>query len=322
MRFRFVKFYALLLAGLLPAGSLVAQTNSAPAEQPIIFSSPNGETVSNALLPVAEEAPSPSALADMVEGAPESIAFPQMPVARLPRPALMHVQRNNAQSLLDEDGTGLATPSQIMGVPTMQEIFGLPKPYATYDEKKDKDNSSPQDAQTNSISSEDANWAKILSGDTDQSAFAPDKSKSPRLIAGFFESVPTDASGKTLQDKYQEQDDSVFGSSAFSQTPAEHAAFSPPAQLSQVVAPEPAPAFSPPPPSFNASAFSPGLNSQSPFALPASASLGTLPQLPSLPVAVFQNNAAPPPPVPSWAPKPAPWLSQVPPLGTMEQRKF
>jgi hypothetical protein len=324
MSFRFVKFYALFLAGLLPVGCLVAQTNSAPAEQPIIFSSPDGEIVSNALLPSAE-APAPSPFADMPSEIPDSIAYPGMPVRRLPRPPRMPIQRNNTQSLLDEDQTGLSTPSQIMGIPTLQDIFGLPKPYATYDRKngKDKDNSSPQGTQTNSISSEDANWARILSGDTDQSAFAPDKPKSPRVSTGFFDNTPTDVSDKSLKDKYQEQDDSVFGSSPFGQNPAEQAAFNPSTQSSEETTPAPAPAsvFSPGAPSFN-SAFSPVVSSQSPFALPTSSSLGTLPQPPSLPVSAFQNNVSPPPAVPSWMPKPAPWLSQMPQLGTMEQRKF
>lgn len=334
MRFRFVKFYALFLAGLLSGVSLLAQTNSAEMEQPIIFSTPDGETVSNALLP-AVEAPTPSALADMPSPVPEAIAYPHMPLARLPRPQLIPISHSKGPSLLDEDGTGLSTPSQIMGVPTLQDIFGLPKPYATYDQKKDKDkdkgkdNSSAQGTETNSDSSEDADWASMLSGDTDQSAFAPERTNSPGVSTGFFDSTPTDITGRSLKDKYQNQNDAVFGSSLFGQTPAEQAAFSPPAQSSETATPAFAStsAFAPgssSAPTFT-SAFSPGLNSQSsqsPFALPKTSSLGTLPQLPSLPAAVFQNNATPPSAPPSWAPKPPPWLSQTPQFGTMGQGKF
>jgi hypothetical protein len=317
MSFRFVIFYALILAGLLPGGSSLAQTNSVPAEQPIIFSSPDGETVSNALLP-AVEAPSQAPWADLPSEVPVSIAYPRGPVNRLPRPASMPA-RNNTQSLLDEDGTGLSTPSQIMGVPTLQDIFGLPKPYQTYDQQKNKDNA--QGARTNSISSGDANWSRILSGDTDQNAFNPGEPKSQRVSSSFFDSAADEVSGSSLRDKFQNLGDLVFGSSPFGQTTAEQAAFNPPAPSSQTAAPAMAPAFSPNTPSFN-SAFSPGLNSPSPFALPKSAVLGTLPQPPSLPVAAFQNTVPAPASIPSWEPKPAPWLSQVPALGTMEQRKF
>jgi hypothetical protein len=325
MSFRWVKFYALFLAGLLPAGCLMAQTNSPEREQSIIFSSPDGEVVSNALLP-AVEAPRPSGFADMPSEVPETIAYPQMGLQRFARPALMPVQRNK-QSLLDEDETSLATPSQIMGVPTLRDIFGLPKPYATFDQKKDKnDPSAPQDSTTNSISSEDADWTKILSGNTGESAFATDKSdkdksdksKSPRDLTGFFDSTPTDDSGKSLQDKYQEQDDSVFGSSPFGQTPAEQTSFNAPAPSSETTTPVPASTFSQSTPTFD-SAFGSGLNSQSPFAVPNN-SVTTLPQPPSLPVAAFQNNTPAAAAPPSWAPKPPPWLSQTPSFGNMGQR--
>jgi hypothetical protein len=332
MSFRFVKFYALFLAGLLPGISLWAQTNTTQAEQPIIFSSPDGEVVSNALLPVVQS-PASSRFADMPSEVPDSIVFPHPPVQRLYGSALMPIKQKNT-SLLDEDGISLSTPSQIMGVPTLADIFGLSKPYATYNQKKSKDkdtqdtedtdNASPEDgSQTNSTSSEETSWLKIVSGNVDESAFAPGKPKSPRVSTGFFDSTPTEVSSKSLQDKYQAQDDSVFGSSAFDQTPAEPAAINPAAQVSQtiVLAPAPAPTTPPNAPSFD-SAFSQGLNSQSPFTLPQSATLGTLPQLPALPVAAFQNYSAPPSVAPSWAPKPPPWFSQTPQFGTMGQGKF
>jgi hypothetical protein len=338
MSFRFVKFYALFLAGLLPGIPLLAQTNSVQAEQPIIFSSPDGVTVSNALIPVVQ-APGTSVLADVPDGVPDSITYPQTPVRRLWGMPPMPVRQKNT-SLLDEDGTGLSTPSQVMGVPTLADIFGLPKPYATFDQKKNKDkdiegtdkdtensdNASSEDgSQTNSDSSEDASWQKILAGSMDESAFTPDKPKSSRVSTGFFDSTPTDVADKNSENKSQAQEDSVFSSSPFGQTTMEQAAFNPPEQASQTItptiAPAAAPAISPNAPTFD-SAFSQGLNSQSPFALPQSASLGTLPQLPSLPAAAFQNYAAPQPATPSWAPKPPPWLSQVPQFGTMGQGKF
>jgi hypothetical protein len=329
MSFRLAIFYALFLAGLLSGLSVLAQTNSAPAEQPIIFSSPDGEsvsTVSNALLP-AVEAPAPSPWADLQSEVPETIAYPRAPVRGLMGGPHLLVPHNN-QSLLDEDGTSVATPSQIMGIPTLHDIFGLPKPYVTYDQKKDndaEDNELSQGTRTNSDSSEHADWEKILSGDADQSVFGPDKprTKNSHPSSGFFDTAATETSVKNLQDQYEQQEDSVFSSSPFGQTTAEQAAFDPPAPSPDTEAPAPAltSAFSQAAPSFT-SAFSSEMNSQTPFALPKSAGLGSLPQAPSLPVAVFQNSVAPPPAAPSWMPKPAPWLSQMPELGTMPQRKF
>jgi hypothetical protein len=179
----------------------------------------------------------------------------------------------------------------------VQEIFGLPKSYDPYDQKST----------------------------VEEKPVSSDKLKGPDISADFFGSKPDNALVKgvqDLQDKYQEA--SVFSSSTFGQTPVEQAAFSPPDQLSKApmlaaTAPMLAstPAFSQNISSAN-SAFSQGLNSASPFAVPGSSAL---PQLPS--VRAFPNNAIPAPAsAPSWMPKPAPWLSQVPTLGTMEQRKF
>jgi len=284
MSFRFVKFYALFLAGLMPGVSLWAQTNSAPAEQPIIFSSPDGESVSNALLP-AVEAPEPVTWANLPDERPASINYMKTPARILPRPA--RIQWNNSQSLLDEKDMKLATQAQIMGIPSVQEIFGLPKSYDPYDQK-------------NTVEEKPA---------------TVDKLKGPDISGSFFDGAPDNAMVKDVQDKYQ--DASVFSSSTFGQTPVEQAAFSPADQLSKAPMLASAPAFSQNTALAN-SAFSQGLNSASPFAVPGSS---TLPQLPS--VRAFQNSAVPAPaPAPSWMPKPAPWLSQVPTLGTMEQRKF
>jgi hypothetical protein len=284
MSFRFGTFYALILAGGLPAGCLLAQTNSVEKEQPIIFSSPDGETVSNALIPAAES-PAPSFLANLPQDVPDSISYPQIPMRRLSHPPRISLKRNRSDSLLDKEETGLATPSEIMGVPTLRDIFGLPKPYATYDQKTgDLDLDKTLDKAMDLHPASD-----FLSGSPNDSPVAPHES-SPAY--------------------------SVFSSSPFGQTPIEQATFSPQPELSKVPMLAATPAFSQSASAAN-SAFSHGLNAPLPFAVPGS----TLPQLPSTPV--FQNNSTVGPiSPPSWAPKPAPWLSQMPALGTMEQRKF
>jgi hypothetical protein len=281
MSFRFVKFYALFVAGLLPGGCLLAQTNSAPAEQPIIFSSPDGQTVSNDLLP-AVEAPAPSALTDMPSEIPPSLAYPHGPVARLPAPALMPIERSNSQRLLDAEGTGLATPSEIMGVPTLQEIFGLPKPYTTYDEK------------SGSVNPDTAGPARPPVDFSAVSSVLPNDDQ-----PAHHEATP---------------DFSVFNSSPFGQTSVEQPAFNQSGELSKTPMLASVPVFSQNTSSAN-SAFAQGLNSASPFAIP-----GTLPQVPSVPA--INNAAPAPASTPSWAPKPPPWLSQTPAFGTMGQRNF
>ena len=244
------------------------------------------------------------------------ISAPNLPNRQLELfPVIQNMPRNARDK---ENGTTLETPADVMGVPTLRDIFGLPR----------------DNAQTNAMSGDtsitnlmpgetlpgDLGWAKILTSDPGGIGSTATNSQTQPAsmfsgLSGFFDSAPAESS---LHRKKMEVSD--FGSSPFDQA----AASQPPAwdSYGQPSVPD-ASAYSAsvaaPPPVFNSG---PGFNSQSPFTLPKSSSEPAMPQLPSLPVLPGQYNAPSQPVVPSWAPKPAPWLTPGPQLGVMEQRKF
>lgn len=324
MRPGFIKLTAWFIAAVALGFSCLAQTHPvapaaapAPAEQPIIFSAPNGESVSNALLPSAQ-APGTEELANLPADNSGDVFTPHLPVA--PMPALMPVLMHQARAK-DEDAMtavrehmGLFTPEQIMNVPTVQDIFGLPKSSSDRD-KQDGSQEDPN-SKTNNMSKSEIDWSKVWSNDADQTALDSAKdSNSPDASSGFFDT----SSGNGLFSN-KSGSDSVFDDSPFGQTTTEPSPADVSAQLaadstpadgdfSQKIVPMSAPVSS-------------ALSSQSPFALPKSSDFDTMPQLPT-PATVAgqympQSHYTPP----SWEPKPAPWLSTVPPLGTMEPRKF
>jgi hypothetical protein len=208
---------------------------------------------------------------------------------------------------------GLFTPEQIMNVPTVQDIFGLPKTSSDKD-KKEGSREDPN-SKTNSMSDGETDWGKMWSSDADQTALDSAKDgNSPDKEGGFFDT----SSGKGLFGN-KNGSDSVFGDSPFGQTTTEPSPSDVSAQLaadstpgddfSQKIAPMSAPVSS-------------ALSSQSPFALPKSSGFDTMPQLPTPATVAGQYTPQSQYTPPSWEPKPAPWLSTVPPLGTMEPRKF
>jgi hypothetical protein len=320
MRSRLAKLSALIVAALLAAMSLMAQQHPA-GEQPILFSSPDGETVSNALLPSAE-APQPDVWSDLPSEVPDNIAMPQTPGPRLPRPAK---RPNSLNKNGDENNPDMMTPSEIMGVPTLEQIFGLSGPYATYDQKKSLVQNlyglpgMNANGVTNKDSQDESAWTKILTGDTNGNMFASDKVKNPNTPGDFFDTASSDGLFGRAE---KSQDDSVFGPSVFGQTTVEQSGLNSSAQQADSSLPDYGGAFSQ-----GNSAFGSGFNSgMSVPATPAPVKTGfdSLPQLPSLPSLPGQNinSFAAPPPPPSWEPKPPPWLSSTPQLGTMPQRKF
>jgi hypothetical protein len=326
MRFRFAKFCALFFSVLALGFSLMAQKQHASGEQPILFSSPDGETaesVSNALLPAAQS-PQPDTWANMPEEVPDTVALPQAPGLQLPRPPKMPFPKGNSENMSDENSLTRMTPSEMMGIPTVRDIFGLPKPETGYDGKKlsSQNINGMANATTNSGSADDSDstWVKILSANSDGGVFGPDQAGSTHVSTGIFDSTP--GSSVFGSEAKIPQDDSVFGPSVFGQSALEQSAWNSATQPAPVTAPADSSAFSPGGSSFG-SGFSAGSSSQPAFAPASSGGMETLQQLPSLPGISSQNNAFNPSAAPSaWAPKPPPWLSSSPQLGTMPQRKF
>lgn len=326
MQFR-LQLKALFSAALVLGAAVMAPAQSSGPGQAILFSSPDGQTGGNAALPAAQ-APAPQGLA-MPDDVPASLYSPHLPGPAMPSSAPPAIVMNRNSSGLADPEMQPQTTAEIMGVPSLQQIFGLPKEDdSLFNQKK----SLPQNAPTNSFAADDSAWTEILSSDLSRSVANQDEAarnsradKNPQAPAtGFFDSSPAD---DLFAHHDKDQSDSAFGAPVFGQvslpssTPSDGTA-----QFSAAATPSPASgyapgSFSPGSSSLN-SGFSSPFNSQSPFAPATFSSASQLPQLPTVPSLPGRKAQDTPPATPSWEPKPAPWLSTVPPMGTMEQRKF
>jgi hypothetical protein len=314
MNFRCATWKSLLVAGLMlgvyPAAR--AQSNG----QQILFSSPDGQSISNALLPAAH-APAPQESANFPEGTAPAAIFSQPALnAAFPAPAPVIIPQDNSQSSGDErKPLRLPSTSQIMGVQSMEQIFGLPE----RDPANDPKGLLPwQNQATNSLivsgksSSDQPNWAKALSGDENDNSSDSNKTENSQgAFGGFFDTTKHHG---FFDNEEKNANDVAFGQSQAPQTASQSQFDDPSSQLSPGT---PAAELSSP-----ASFLNPGLNSQSPFELPKSGTLQTLPTVPTAPTVTGKNYNSLQPTAPSWAPKPPPWLSPVQPLGTTPQRNF
>jgi len=321
MSFRPITFKAFFSAGLMLGFCLAARAQS-PPEEAILFTTPDGESVSNAPVPAAQE-PGQQETPDAPDEQ-STFSFPSMPEQRFARP--VPVSRQSPEDAKDMEelrkSMGIQTPAELMGVPTMRSIFGLPEHGVT-------NSTSYTGTETNSLFGDDAEsgqsaWVKILSTDADP--FNSTKAENSNNVAnGFFDS--TSPNDNLFQEKKQDRDN--LNSPDFAQIAAQEQQQQQQLEAdssAQIVTPMTTPIFfpdfAPAPPVTAAPAFN--LNSLSPFALPKPAmdSLQTPPQLPTLPGISGQSLAPSQPASPSWTPKAPPWEDTVPPLGTMAQRKF
>lgn len=208
----------------------------------------------------------------------------------------------------------ILTPAQIMGVPTMQQIFGLPDsstPNGLKNPALAQSEGSTNIFISDESSADEPTWAKTLAANnSDEKAPGPGKTaRSHGLLDEFFNGPPNDGF-------FGNQDKNADG---FGPAPGEETAGQSPFSASLAAATLANPASTPSAPGMVPGS---GLSSPSPLVLPQSSGLETLPQLPAPPSVPGQSYNQPPPAPPSWAPKPAPWLLPVPPAGTMEPRKF
>ncbi len=294
----------LALIGISNAhGQSAAQGQAAGHGEPILFSSPDGQSVSNSTVPsaLAPEPPKPA----VGKPAPAAVVFNPQAGAPMPiSPEMVVFAPDNSQSPTDPRRE--LTPAQIMGVQTMQQIFGL-------SERQDLAAPNPpavsQNGNTNVIFSGassaekpafgQSDWAKLFTGTTETNADRPDNSQD--LFGGVF----SHPAGR-----------SFFGSDAGN---SEQGLFGSP-QPPQPAQPPDSGLF----PGFansgglsqnnSQSSINSGLNPQlsepqSPFAPPQSTSVATLPKLPQIQTAPGQSFQTAPAAPPSWAPKPPPWAS-------------
>ncbi len=305
---------------LLSASFVLAACSSALAqagsEQSILFSTPDGQTSTNAILPVTQSPQSGESDLDNLPDQSSAIETPQMPGQRAASyyPLIQNRTRKDMQ-----DGTSIETPAEIMGAPSLRQIFGLPNVDAS------QTNSMAGNSNTNLIPggtlSGDLGWAKIMASDPSGTASSATNSQSESgMFSGlgdFFNNNNTPAENPLHRKKEEVSD---FGAPPFEEAAAQQQTLDSYAQASAPEAPADVPPVAAPQPVFNSS---PAFNSPSPFALPKSSSAEqTIPQLPSLPTVSGQYSTPSQPVVPSWAPKPPPWSLSGPTLGTMPQRQF
>ena len=261
--------FACLTLGVLP----LALAQSAGPGQQIIFSSPEGGTVSNVLPPVVQ-APAPEESAD--PSATPSVSIFQSLDPTPSTPLIVMVSRPKPQKTEDpEKSLKLLTPAQVMGVQTIQQIFGMP----------DRDslrlggstNSTGGGGNTNytysdESSSDDSQWAKFLSENLGENTSSSNQTgNSQSMLSGFFASTPHRG---FFDSQDQSADDTAFGASPAAGPAAPSLgwdSFAQPAVTPEAGSPQ------------NVSSFGSGAGSQSAFALPKNTAPETLPQLPSLP---------------------------------------
>jgi hypothetical protein len=325
MNFRSAHCVSLFLTVMLAGTFAGAQSQSAGQGQPIVFSTPEGQIVSNAAVSVAQ-APEPEEPADLPVQAPDSFFSPPVPRTALPAPMPFVMPPEDSQnsseanSMDPMDGQktmSISTPAKIMNVPTVRSIFGLPETTAANGLRGPAImGSAENDGTTNIISSGEASddpaWAKILAGNGEgNTTDSGNPEKSHGLLAGFFNGPPDDGF-------FGNQDKSAVGSGFGPSQPDGTTEGQSPFDSSLAIATPTSSGFTPPAPDASVNS---ALNTSSPFTLPQSSSPQTLPQLPTLPTVPGQSFSTPAS-VPTWEPKPAPWLSPMPQPGTMEQRKF
>jgi hypothetical protein len=323
MNFAFAK--ALLLGCLLAGVCPLLRAQTAEREKLIIFTAPDGIAVSNALLPAARS-PQPGIEPDSSGEAPMSISGPDLPGIRYARPARILIQRDNTENPLDPNSSMRSpTSAEIMGVPTLEEVFGLPKPNSTNAQNQARSDGTTNDVPSYGQTPEGPAWTKILYDQDGANTYGSSQSASTNSApSGFFSSAFGDSVFDNSHKSADSADNSAFGAPVFqplsseSSEPSKSDSFAPPVDTST---PDDSSSFAPKASSFDA-AFSTEMNSQSPFSLPKNSGFETAPQPPALPAFQSQDSSFSQPAIPSWAPKPAPWLSPVPPLGTMTPRKF
>jgi hypothetical protein len=335
MRLSFAPWKSLFFAGLTVGFFSLMQMQSAAQGQKILFSSPDGQMTTNAPLPITQ-APQQSELpTDLPGEAPQGLFKPPIPNAPLMSAPIYQqdsVQpHDDFQNPMDiRKRMGVQTSAQIMGVPTEEQIFGLPERNA--DGKKNPLEDSLQseygiNGNTNTLSPdkvEASSWAKLLSDDSSQNGLGAggttssnNTDKTSSLFGGFFDSTPKTSVKNSLFGSHDDQaDDTGFGSS---QAPVQQSTWD------SFIGVTPAPAAADSSQNFSTPNLSSGsgLGSQSSFnQLPQSSTFSTLPQVPTPPTVPGQNYSPLGSATPSWEPKPPPWLSTVPAMGTMPERKF
>lgn len=324
MMFRAFTVFACLLMGI----PLIARGQSSVGEEPILITSPDGQTVSNALLPAAQS-PQPRQPSEFSSETPSVTFGRPYPGEALPQPGPVLI-RQKQNRLGDADDPrkqmGVMTATEIMGVPSVRQIFGLPESNGAYPTNNAfARNTNTNSLMTEQIAADDSSWAKVLvnggDGDAARSArtdplagiFTEIFSSQPNenAFSSFGKKAPTSMTGPRSSYSLRQQQSSLQQDLAALDASSQAPETTMPARDSYAMKGD----------SSLDSLFSAGLNSS--FDSPEHKALQTALQLPEPPTVLGRReDSLSKPAPPSWAPKPPPWLLSGPQLGVMPQQKF
>ena len=111
------------------ACSGAAQDAAPKPGQPILFSSPDNDTISSNMPSLAAKPPGAESLADTVKSPTINLdaALPAVPLPQPQQPHISPEQSRRMKRLLEErENWSLLTPEEILGLPTREKILGIP----------------------------------------------------------------------------------------------------------------------------------------------------------------------------------------------------
>jgi hypothetical protein len=324
MSFRIADAKALLLAALVGGLFTAVKAQSTNGGQHILFSSPDGQMMSNAPLPMVT-APEPREMPDSAAGEADFHPFsPPMPGPIFSQPSSMlpptsAAKQDDFRNSMDvRKQMGMLTPAELMSVPTPEQIFGLVEKPA--DSQK---NATQTDHGATNVFGFDTTaitaapeWTKAWTDDTGKSpASSNTTERASGFLGGFFDNTRND---NRFDGRFGSHDAGSSGTLFGQSQPAGQQS----SWDSGLVNGDNTPRSSGPDNAFNHFA-SPGISpgsdfaSQSPFVPQQMSTMGTLPQLPTLQSLPGQNDKfSQPAAAPSWGPKPPPWTTPQTPWGT------
>jgi hypothetical protein len=330
------------------AGAALALAFSAGAQQggePIIFSSPDGGSVSSNLTSLSKLADLPDTLSFAPSGFGADLPSGEAPPPVIPSAVAISEGRQLQNLLNPKKDWTLMTPGEIMGVTSPEKNFQLPErdamglrknPSAL--ERFTERQSGSQFAATNGYSPDNPASASRFSGNRD---FQPNADtlnpvsgnlgSAPQTLSQLFNNAPQRGDNFSGQNAGANSWKPFDGSSPLptpaSAQPTEMDQFkqllgaNPPTQSETPAASSSSGAFISSPSSANYSFGQPVVNPVGASYAPLTSGIGTPTGLTPLPTITGQSSIQPAI-TPAWTPQAPPWMSQGPQPFVIPQRKF
>lgn len=323
MILRFPEFKRWLPAIICTAAmASVSHAQSMKRGQPILFSAPDNQSVSNATPSLAPKAPDLSALENMIKAPPPGFNF-SPPSEPLPVQVITPAQAEQLRQALERTKNWtLMTPAEIMGVETPEKVFGLAETNAdqTLAERYVERQASADAVQpTNFFSAPQWNFSSESQMNPDADANSRSRANQPMFSPTFGAPPPTPP--ESVQNDIwpnpfgvappepKQTPEQLAEAEQFQKLLEPHPATvaAPSANFST---PSPAPGASiPQPPAGVAETLLPNNNVTQPTTVKQAATLSGQKK----PASTFE---------PEWKPQLPPWLSPTPQPGTIPQRQF